>query len=273
MAVPSRIVTLTTDFGTVDTFVGEMKGAMLTIDGDLRVVDLTHEVPPHDIATGALLLDIGSRAFPAGTVHVAVVDPGVGTARRALAVETENAFWVGPDNGVLARALRGRRILRVHALDPPDVSHGTDATTFEGRDRFAPCAARIATGCDLARLGPPIADLHIPPPPTAPSPGGPAVEIEIVHVDRFGNLFLDLERSAVDAPSAIEIDTGAGVTIDRLVRTYADASDDRPFLLWNAAGLLELAVRERRASDILGLRRGDAVTARIASDPSAPSRP
>ena len=260
MAAPSRIVTLTTDFGTADTFAGEMKGAILAVDRDLQIVDLTHEVPPHDVATGALLLDIGSHAFPDGTVHVAVVDPGVGTDRRALAVETDDAFWIGPDNGILARALRGRRIVRAHALAamPP-----TTATTFEGRDRFGPCAARLATGTDLARLGPPIADLRVPAAPATPAPGGPAVEVDVVHVDRFGNLFLDLPRAAVGEATALEVEAGAGRTVRRLLRAYADAGDGRPFLIWNAAGLLEIAVREGRADGVVGLRRGDRVRVRM----------
>ncbi len=267
MVVPSRIVTLTTDFGTDDTFVGEMKGAILTVDASLRIVDLTHAVPPHDTVAGACLLDIGARAFPAGTVHVAVVDPGVGTARRAIAVETDDAYWVGPDNGVLARALRARRIVRAHALEGPPGRSEIVATTFDGRERFAPFAARIAAGEDLSRFGPEITDLDVPPPPPAPVAGGPPVEVDVVHVDRFGNVYLDLERSAVGPGARVEVDPGAGVAVDRVLRAYAESADRRPFLIWNAAGLLEVAVREGRAADVLRLRRGDAVAVRIVRSP------
>jgi len=250
-----RIITLTTDFGVRDTFVGEMKGAILSIAPEVAVVDLCHDVPRHDVAAGAFLVDVGTRAFPDDAIHVVVVDPGVGTARRAVAVETAAGVYVAPDNGVLARALARRRIVRAHALEEASYRrHGVGAT-FEGRDRFAPAAARIARGTPLDRLGPAVEVACGPRSRSRPLPGH-TVPVAVVHVDRFGNVYLDVEHDAFDdglEPYVLRPDGG---TIDRVVRAYGDAGTDDPVLLFNSAGVLEIAVREGSASETLGIERG-----------------
>jgi len=267
MRAPGAIVTLTTDFGVSDTFVGEMKGVVLGIAPHATVVDLTHAVPAHDVAAGAFLLAAGCRAFPPGTVHVAVVDPGVGTARRAVAVEADDHVFVGPDNGVLARALRGRRTIRAHALEDPAFVRPARARTFEGRDRFAPAAGWIAAGTPLSRLGPAVTDLAIDAPGAVPAPGGGPVEVRVAHVDRFGNVFLDLDRGAIEdalaAGAVLRVTLANGARFDRRVATYADIEPGRTALLFNSADVVELAEREGSAAERWGVRRGDRVQVAI----------
>jgi S-adenosyl-L-methionine hydrolase (adenosine-forming) len=180
------LITLTTDFGTTDPYVGIMKGVIAGRAPDARVVDVTHGIPAQDVLAGALVLRHAAPYFPPGTVHVVVVDPGVGTARRALCVETAGAVLVGPDNGVLSLAAGGavRRI--VHLTDRrfflPDPS-----ATFHGRDVFAPVAAALATGTAPAALGTEVPDmirLDVP----APSPGPRGIHGQVLYVDGFGNL-------------------------------------------------------------------------------------
>lgn len=258
MLDPCRIVTLTTDFGTRDTFAGQVAGAVLAVAPEARVIDLTHRVPPHDVLAGAFLLETGVGAFPAGTVHVAVVDPGVGTDRGAVAVATERAFYVGPDNGVLTRALRHESIVAVHRIANSDRRRGGGGPTFDGRDLFGPAAGRIASGTTLDRIGPRVPDLAVWLPAPPDRLGGKPVEVLVPWIDRFGNVTLDLPAAALaTAPGPVRIVAPRGV-VNHRVRTYEEGGE-RPFLLVNSAGYAEIAVREGRADDALGLTAGATV--------------
>ncbi|MGH7397764.1 MAG: SAM hydrolase/SAM-dependent halogenase family protein, partial [Candidatus Rokuibacteriota bacterium] len=152
-----RVITLTTDFGLRDPFVGIMKGVLLSICPSARLVDLTHEVPPHDILAGGLALEAATPFFPPGTVHLAVVDPGVGSARRAIAVRAGGYHLVGPDNGLFTFALEGAGWTAV-SVTAPEYRLAEVGRTFHGRDIFAPAAAYLAAGVPLERLGPPVSD-------------------------------------------------------------------------------------------------------------------
>ncbi len=264
---PRRIVTLLTDFGTADTFVGQMKGAILAVNPDVAVVDLTHEVPPQDVEAGAFLLATAYGAFPAGTVHVAVVDPGVGTTRRRLAVRTDRFYFVAPDNGVLSRVLDEDPAGAAHAVEAAHYLAREVSATFEGRDVFAPIAGWISKGTELSNLGPPAGPLVRLPAPAPLVAGAPAT-VRVAFVDRFGNVALDLSRRRLEAwlgerALALRVETPGG-EVSSVRRTYAEAEGSAPFLLLNSAGYLEIAVREGRADRALGLARGAEVVVRPA---------
>jgi S-adenosyl-L-methionine hydrolase (adenosine-forming) len=257
---PRRIVTLTTDFGLVDTFVGRMKGVALGICPDVEIVDLTHEVPAHDVEAAGYLLWTAYTAFPPGTIHVAVVDPGVGTERKGLAVRTEHHVFIAPDNGLLTRVLEEEPPGAVHFLEATHYFRGEPSATFHGRDIFAPVAAWIARGTDLAHLGPEATEwVRLPRRPLDLAPGRPS-PVRVLHVDRFGNATLDVARNILEPALArsagrLSVQTLAG-PVSELRRTYGDGSGPGPFLLFNSSGHLEVALREGRAADALGLEPG-----------------
>lgn len=243
-----RIVALTTDFGTADGYVGEMKGLLFSLAPDIEIVDVTHDIPPQDVLAGRIVVDRVWRRFPRETIHVVVVDPGVGSPRAALAVESDGQFLVGPDNGVLSPALGDARVVTLPI--PASVS-----STFHGRDVFAPAAAALARGEALESLGVRAAHplvLRIAE-PRRDVDG--STEGEVIHVDRFGNAVTNL-RGAVDGSIVL------GATTIRVGRTYADVRDREPIALTGSSGLLEIAVRNSSAARELGISRGDKVLLR-----------
>lgn len=263
--MPNRpLVTFLTDFGLDDTYVAQMKGAALSVCPDLVTVDITHAVPAHDVAAGAYLLRTAYAAFPHGTIHVAVVDPGVGTTRARIALRTEQFTFVGPDNGIFSRVLDETPMRDAYRIEASPYVRQAPSATFEGRDVFAPAAAWLARGIDIRDLGPRVESIERLPPPT----GAPEA-VRVLVVDRFGNVILDLRRDAVAEPerARLRVVTAGGGIVDRIRRTYADAADDSPFLLFNSADQLEIAVRRGRADRTLGLAVGDEV--RILRSPGA----
>ena len=259
----SKIITLTTDFGNADTYVGQMKGAALAIDPDVLLVDLCHGVPPQDVRAGSYLLEIGYSVFPAGTVHVAVVDPGVGTDRRMLAVQAGQYYFLAPDNGLLTRVLRRERMTAAHVLQQASYFGARRSTTFAGRDVFAPVAAWICRGVGLDRLGPPATELVSLESPPERIELGRATRIPVIHVDHFGNVVLDVRLETLtavlghvpDRESTLRL-AAEGGQVTRFAPTYARAESPEPFFLINSAGYLEVAVNAGRADLALGLRRG-----------------
>ena len=247
----SAIITLMTDFGTADGYVAEMKGVLLGLAPGAAVVDLAHDIPPGDIAAGAYVLGRAWAAFPEGTVHLAVVDPGVGTPRRALAAETGGCRLVAPDNGLLSRVLDSGPASIVSLAAPPD-----SARTFHGRDLFAPVADRLALGAALSELGEPVTD--------AVRIAGPALSREgrdmvgaVVHVDRFGTLITNIPARKV-APSGI-VRLGP---YDLVLRsTFGDVPSGDPVAFIGSGGTVEIAVRDGRADTLLGATRGAVVRA------------
>ncbi len=255
------IIALLTDFGTADHYAGTMKGVILGINPDVTLVDITHDIPPHDVMAGALELAAAYKYFPAGTIFVAVVDPGVGSARRGVAVDTGDYRFVAPDNGVLTQALREAPAKKIVELTERRYARPTVSRTFEGRDRFAPAAAWIAKGTQFAALGrqvPDILKLDIP----LPDAGADTVRGVILRVDRFGNLVTNIDRKTVERlgqSSAITIDV-AGHRISRLVATYAELPADAVGALFGSTDHLELASPSSSAAERLGLGRGALVT-------------
>ena len=244
------VITLLTDFGTADGYVGEIKGVLFARVAGASVVDVTHDIPPQDVEAGRLTLARVWRRFPPGTVHLAIVDPGVGGDRRALAVESDERALVGPDNGVLSPALLVAGARAVALPIPPSAS-----ATFHGRDVFAPAAAELALGRPLEALGTPVHDPVIrrtPEPHRLPNGG---IQGQVISVDRFGNLVTNLVgiRSGV-----VEV---SGMTLP-LRRTYADVARGSLVALIGSSGLIEIALRDGSAADKLQLTRGNAVVFR-----------
>jgi S-adenosylmethionine hydrolase len=257
------VVTLLTDFGTADYFVGAMKGAVLAADPRAQVVDITHEIPAFDVEGAAFTLASAFESFPAGTVHVAVVDPGVGSARRPLAVEALGHFFVGPDNGLFTQVYARARRYRVFHLTNEEYFRRNVSTTFHGRDIFAPAAGALSRGVRPEELGPQIDDeMRLPHAAPRRLPDG-TLEASIIHVDRFGNCVTNLRPE--DLPEGIATLTVNGREIKTFRRFYAEgAADDdnddaKPFAIWGSAGLLELALNRAAAADALGARRGQKV--------------
>lgn len=240
-------ITLLTDFGTADGYVAEMKGVLTTLAPGVPILDLTHDVPAQDVAFARLTVARYWRRFPVGTVHLVVVDPGVGTSRAAIAVCSEGRFLVGPDNGVVSPAL--------FALDAQVVSltvGGQASPTFHARDVFAPVAAHLARGLSLDTLGEPFADpVRLRTPQPRRTPDG-ALHGEILAIDRFGNAMTNL--AARDGVS-VHVD-GHSV---RLVRTYGEAAPGELVALVGSSGFVEIAVRDGHAAARWRLSRGQSV--------------
>lgn len=215
------VITLTTDFGTSDAYVGVMKGVILTLAPHVTLVDISHKVPPQDVQTASFLIYQAELFFPSDTVHVVVVDPGVGSARRALAVRTRTGTFVAPDNGVLTHVLTHSTDYEAYSLTNPEYWLPIPSATFHGRDIFAPVAARLANGMPIARVGEPIDDpvcLSIPQPEFR-TPD--EIVAHVLHIDRFGNLILNITAEQLPDTPVFEI---AGHRIRGLRRTYADGT-------------------------------------------------
>jgi S-adenosylmethionine hydrolase len=251
------IIALLTDFGTKDHYAGTMKGVVLGLCPDVTLVDITHDIPPHDVLTGALELASASKYFPAGTIFLAVVDPGVGSARRGLIADTGDYRFVAPDNGVLTAVLREHKPKRVVELTERRYARPTVSRTFEGRDRFAPAAAWLAKGTEATAMGRPVSSwlqLEIPEPRVDET----ALIGEVLLVDRFGNLVSNIDRRLFDQfrhDGAISIAVD-GQVIDRLVATYAEAPAGSICALFGSSDHLELASNGGSAAAQLGLGRG-----------------
>jgi S-adenosylmethionine hydrolase len=276
------LITLTTDFGAAHGYVGTMKGVILGITPNARLVDISHEVAPHNLRQAAYVLYTAYPYFPPHTVHLVVVDPGVGSARRAIALRTPAGHFVGPDNGVLTYVMAREPVeALVELADPryrlPRVSH-----TFHGRDVFAPAAAHLAAGVPVAVLGPPVTDpVTFPPPRLEVTADG--VTGEVLHADRFGNAITSIGQ-LVWGGDGLSLDPAfqkagrgggvrfkadeavvvvAGQEIAGVRRTYAEAAPGETLALVGSGGHLEIAVREGSAAGRLGLRPSDAVVLRL----------
>ncbi|HZE94850.1 MAG TPA: SAM-dependent chlorinase/fluorinase [Gemmatimonadales bacterium] len=244
------IVTLLTDFGTADSYVAELKGVLLARAPAVTIVDISHQIAPGDIGAGQYLLGRAWKTFPQGTVHLAVVDPGVGTDARAIGAESGGHRFLGPDNGLLSFLPQDGRFFSLPI--PPRA-----APTFHGRDVFAPVAAALANGTWLAELGSPITDPFMSPLPS-PRHDGTAVMGEVIYVDRFGTLVSNIPPSMVEPGVRIRVgDTDVGP----LRRTFADAARGALVAFTGSGGTVEIAVRDGSAARLLGVGVGAEVRA------------
>jgi S-adenosylmethionine hydrolase len=250
------IITLTTDFGNADGYVGVMKGVILGIARDVQFADLSHEIAPQDVREAIYVLDRAAPYFPEGTIHLAVVDPGVGGERRALIASTGRACYVGPDNGLFTRPL-GEPSAQAWELDRPEFWLSGPSRTFHGRDIFAPVAAHLANGLSPEALGRPIADpvrLSLPG-PTVAQDG--SIRGHVVHVDRFGNLITDIPAGWL-AGGGWQCRV-AGRVIAGIRETYSDAGRGALLMLLGSGDTLEIAERNGNAAARLGVRAGEEV--------------
>ncbi len=254
------VITLLTDFGISDAFVGIMKGVILGIQPECRIVDLTHHVPPQQILPGALLLRTAVPFFAPGTVHVAVVDPGVGSDRHALIVETEGALLLGPDNGLLSPAAETLGVRRIFAIQNGPYTRASIADTFHGRDVFAPVAGHLARGITPEQCGRQIDSMQKLDMP-APNVQGSWIEGEVVYVDHFGNLITNISSDLIARIPGPSLSITIGTThIRGLVDNYAAVQVGVPLALVSSWGALELAVRNGNAAQTLAAKPGSRVS-------------
>ncbi|HEX5473031.1 MAG TPA: SAM-dependent chlorinase/fluorinase [Vicinamibacterales bacterium] len=257
------VIALLTDFGTRDHYAGTMKGVILGICPDVTLVDLSHDVPPHDVVAASLELAAAWKYFPSGTIFLVVVDPGVGSARRGLAAEAGECRFVAPDNGVLTLVFRDAPPRKIVELTERRYGRPTVSRTFEGRDRFAPAAAWLAKGIQLAALGRPLADpqrLDIPLPEAADD----VVRGVVVRIDRFGNLVTNIDRRLVERLAqggGISIEAG-GHPVTHLVASYSELPAGGVGALFGSTDHLELAAPSSSAAARLDLERGAPVEIR-----------
>jgi len=250
------IIALTTDFGTKDGYAAQMKGVILGICPQARLIDVTHDIQPYSLIEGALVLKGVSPYFPDGTIHVAVVDPGVGGARRGMALKADNRYYVGPDNGLFSLIFQLAQEWEAREITNPAYLLPQPHATFHGRDVFAPTAAHLCAGKPFESVGPPIHDpvrLNLP----VPLETLDGIQGEIIYIDRFGNLTSNIPAGIL-ARTVRSIETG-NVRIPGISRFFGEVSDGEPVALINSLGFLEIAVNKRDASRELAVSTGEPV--------------
>ena len=256
------IVTLLTDFGTRDHFASVMKGVMMSINPNIRIIDISHDVAKYDVEAAAYTLLCAYKWFPEGTIHVVVVDPGVGTKRRGLVVKSRNYLFVGPDNGVLIPAARRDGLEKVFEIKNEKLTLGKISTTFHGRDIFAPVAAWLSKGAPLDTVGPPLSkyeELALLKPCKII---GRTIECNVIHIDGFGNVVFNIEPQDVNKVGLrhgdhVEVIFPTTTVKARLQPSYGYVKSGEPVLVINSEEFLELAIREGNAARKYGIRRGD----------------
>jgi hypothetical protein len=258
------LITLLTDFGAADYFVGALKGAILSVNARAQIVDITHEIPAHDVRAGAFTLLAAYESFPPGTIHVAVVDPGVGSARRPLLVSTRRYFFVGPDNGLFSYVCERERDARAYQLTNEKFFRAPVSATFHGRDIFAPVAAALSNNVPPETFGAFVAD-PVRLAPLAPArEAGAAWSATIINVDRFGNLVTNITRQEVAGAEfakglRLEINGREINSFRRFYAEGADAAAGELFAIWGSAGFLEIAAERASAASLLSVERGQRV--------------
>jgi S-adenosylmethionine hydrolase len=266
---PARAATpligLFTDYGWDDPYVAQLKGVITTINPNVRILDLMHTVTPYNIVEGSYLLEQCAEEFPAGTIFVAVVDPEVGTSRDPILIETtKGKFFIGPDNGLFSDVIAHEGLSRAWKLDHPQFFRaGTISHTFHGRDIFAPVAAHLAEGADLERFGTPIKTLALLP-DKQPTFAGNQITAEVLHVDHFGNVILNVPGDSEVAArlkegDLIRISIGKESYSAPMVKNYAEVAKGRLVLLYGGSGLLEIGMNQGSAVRQLRVEPGTSV--------------
>lgn len=260
------VLTLLTDFGLDDYYVAAVKGTLLRLAPGTTLVDISHGVPPGDVETGAFLLGAATKTFPAGSVHLAVVDPGVGSNRRMLAAEASGSYYVGPDNGLLTAVLEGGE---VRQIDRPDLYLPSGGQTFHGRDRFAPAAAYLLRGEPLDRLGPPVDDAVRLSLPEASRNGGEVLG-RIAQIDRFGNLVTNIPSGWLEGGYAAAKIGSNTVTVR--ATHYDELEEGLPGILPGSLGTLELSLKGESLARRWRIRKGEPVRLVVARRAPEPAR-
>ncbi len=258
----SALITLTTDFGLNDGYVGAMKGVILSILPSAQIVDISHHIAPQNVAQAAFVLATAAPYFRHGTTHVAVVDPGVGSDRRPIAVFTETAAFVGPDNGIFSRVYQTERVAQIRLLANTNYHLPDLSLTFHGRDLFAPVAAHIARGAPPSSLGPEVTDPVVLPVHQAERCDDGGLRGQVVYVDHFGNLITDIPSAWLAADTAWTFTIGE-LEIVGFNLTYGRVPVGELLVLGGSSGWVEVAVRNGSAAARLGLGEGAVIQARV----------
>jgi S-adenosylmethionine hydrolase len=258
------LVTLTSDYGARDAFAASIKGVILKINPQVQIIDISNDITPLDIWEGAFTLRSAYKHFPKGTVHLAVVDPGVGSGRRPIIVVTESYYFVGPDNGLFSLIYQDAERLRVHHITSPHYFLPNPGPTFHGRDIFAPVAGWLAKGIPSGNFGDEITDftkLNIPVPKVTPN----SIEGHVIHIDRFGNIITNITYNNIQPllpdgtdPAAVTVNI-TGKEIKGLKKFYAEAKPGEPGAIINSSGALEIFLFKQNARMTLSVKRGDIV--------------
>ena len=263
----AKIITLLTDFGYKDHYVAAMKGVILSICPDALIVDVTHGIRKFDVRSAAYVLRGAARYFPPGSIHVVVVDPGVGTERRGIVVKTKNYLFVGPDNGVIALAALKDGVEEIRVIENRELMLSEVTPTFHGRDVFAPVAAHLAKGLPLEKVGR-KAEEFIVPEYARPRVRNGLIECEVIYVDDFGNAALNVDRELLEK-LGINYGDEADVLIAsrklhlKLLPSYGYVDEGEPLLVINSEGFLEISVNRGSAASILGIKPGTKVVMRF----------
>jgi S-adenosyl-L-methionine hydrolase (adenosine-forming) len=263
------LITFLTDFGTADYFVAAVKGVILDSNSQARLVDITHDIPPQDIEAAAFTLLAACPTFPAGTIHLAVVDPGVGSSRRAILIQAREQFFIGPDNGIFSYVCEGTESKIFH-LNKTKYFREPVSPTFNGRDVFAPVAAALSNGVTPGELGTKVSD-YVKLKPLAPEISGKGkITGRIIHIDRFGNCVTNITQNEL---TPMMIDGGARLRVKsktlKSFRTFfaqETGSREKVFAIWGSAGFLEIAAAKDSAAKILNVHRGDPVIVSLSSE-------
>jgi S-adenosyl-L-methionine hydrolase (adenosine-forming) len=245
------VITLTTDFGLSDWFVGAMKGVILGINPAAQIVDITHQVPAGDIRAGGFALAACHQFFPQKTIHIAVIDPGVGSDRSAIAVQTKNHFFIGPDNGVLSPALEQNEIVAIHRLENRKFHSATVSRTFHGRDVFAPVAAHLSRGIAIRNLGSRATDrVHLRIPQAKTTRG--RIEGEVLYIDRFGNAITNISKDQLDTFERGKVKVRVSVAVGKQTlpvdQFYEQVPAGHGLALIGSTNYLEIAVNGGNAA-------------------------
>ena len=256
----SGVITLLTDFGLTDYFVGAVRGVILGVNPEARIVDITHEIPEHDIEAAAFTILAVAGSFPAGTIHVAIVDPGVGSSRKPLMIQSGDQFFVGPDNGLFSYVMKDDSI--VYEVTNAKYFRQPLSQTFHGRDVFAPVAAALSNGIKPETLGKRIEE-WVKLPSLRPKKLDDGLEGRVIQIDRFGNCITNLTPADIHAEeigSATQLKVGRH-RIESFRRFYGDNArgGNKPFAIWGSAGFLEISAENRSAAELLSVKRGDKV--------------
>lgn len=258
------IITLLTDFGTRDGYVGMMKGVILSINPKVRLVDLCHEIPPHDITSGAYVLFSSYRYFPPGTVHIAVIDPGVGSERKIVGMKAGGWTFLAPDNGILSLVAEREKIEVLIHVDNPKYFLTPVSDTFHGRDCFASASAYLSSGLELKKLGSPITRLKKAKLPKSSVSSEGVVSGKIIYVDRFGNLVTDISREKFEKfqkklpRDLVEIRVG-GRRIHRISHSYAEVKPSHLLAVFGSSDFLEISVNQGNAQKTLKMGKGGTI--------------
>ena len=254
---PNGIITLLTDFGEKDGFVGTMKGVILSINSKATIIDISHEIPAQDVEAGAFVLNSSYRYFPVGTIHVAVIDPGVGSERKILAVQSDDYFFIAPDNQLLKYIFHSGETLTVVEVLNKQFFLNKISHTFHGRDIFAPVAAHLSTNVGIEQLGQKTKkyDRGIVQQPIITESN---ISGKIIYSDKFGNLISNIPAELIDKPISI-IQIGSTM-LNRLSKSYTEVEINQPLAIIGSHGYIEIAIRNGNARQQLSLDRGETIT-------------